>query len=184
MGCMMSKEVSQSPEVAHLKIRRKSRASSKSTNQSMIIHSRSISNIMDSEVSPYHIDTMPMNINGILHVVIKPQDLTLCFKMTASGDNICFQLVEVFHHNRYSAIVEVMSEQILLPLCLHQNIAQVDGILHLFRNDELHLRILQSRLGKIWFIEDNKLLPFAYSLGEENWNIMITDHNEWSTSHV
>lgn len=132
----------------------------------------------------YQVDTMPINIEGVLHITLKPQEVTLCFRMTAAGDNICFQLHEIIHHNRISDVIEVISDQILRPICTNQEIRIEDGIMHLFQEDELHLRILQSQMGKIWYIEDNHLVPFVHVATQHNWSIMITDHNNWSTGHL
>jgi len=170
MGATISKEIS--------KIRRRSLFSHGS-------HVRTHLNVnIEGEIGPYRVDRDPIMDGDIFEIRVEPQELILKFKMTASGDNVCFRLDSVVYRNTEQIITEVMSEQILEPMCSNQEIAISNGILHLFREDELHLRILDTQLGKIWFIEDGRLNPLSYNRDTTEWHIMITDHNDWSTGHI
>lgn len=132
----------------------------------------------------YLVDTDPMILNGSCFINLQPQNITLEFKMTLSGDDVCFVLDNVLHRDRYANIVEIMSEQILIPLAISQNITQENAIISFFRKDEMHLRILNRQIGKIWFLEDNIIQPFSFNSCDDIWRFMITDQNNWSTGHV
>jgi hypothetical protein len=132
----------------------------------------------------YLIDRNPIIINGTCFVNLQPQNIILEFKMTLSGDDVCFVLDSVLHRDRYADIVEIMSEQILVPLSISQHISQDNAIVSFFREDEMHLRILDRQMGKIWFLEDNMIQPFSFNSCNDVWRFMITDQNNWSTGHL
>jgi hypothetical protein len=140
--------------------------------------------IFAQNIVEYLIDEHPVMINDSLFINLEPQKVSLEFMMTLSGDDISFELIHTTHRDRYESIFEVMSEQILVPILNVQNILIENGIVHYFRESELHLRILANQLLKIWFIEDGKLNPFTSTPNEFPWKIMVTDHNKWSTGQL
>jgi len=136
---------------------------------------------VDSAVSGVDVDTNPMVIDGIVMIELLSQGILLEFEMTTSGTLSSFTLIDVRHKSDYQFIVDLKSEQILIPLCRAAGIPVADSILHLKHDDAFHLRILKRHLFKNWFIIGGKLNVWNDKELNEGWSIDVTDHHTWST---
>lgn len=115
---------------------------------------------------------------------LAPQGIVLTFEVIPVDTGVTFSLSRSSLDPYGRSTSEVMSDQVLIPLCRALGIAPSDAILHLYRDSELHLRILSNQLGKIWLVDENELFPFFVDDNPSSWKITITDHNTWSTGSV
>lgn len=122
--------------------------------------------------------------DGECTISLMPQGVQLKFKAVLAGDDVSFTLVNEYPSPRLHHTVEVMSDQILMPLCKILGILPDNAILHMFRQDEMHLRILKQQLCKVWLVDSGSLHLFTVDTDADKWRLMITDHNNWSTGHL
>jgi len=130
----------------------------------------------------YEIDQKPNFLEDELYINLNPQNITLVFSITTISDITHFEFTKAYHRDRYSPITEIMSEQILLPMTNYSRIAARDGILHICRDNDMHIRILERQLNKIWFLEDDQIHITGFRHLALPWSFWITDQNTWSTN--
>jgi len=143
------------------------------------VHSNS-SPVSNDSLS-YSVDEKPTVIDDELSISISPQNLILIFSIIEIDSIFHFEFKRALHRGRYDPIVEIMSQQILLPLSHYAGIPSRDAIIHMCRDDDLHIRILERQLQKIWFIEDGDITITGFRSLSIPWSFWITDQNTWST---
>jgi hypothetical protein len=165
---------------SHLKIKKQS----KIPNFMKKERNRMSEESMISSENIYEIDNKPIRLNDELHINLNPQGIILVFTITEMEGCNRYEFYKAIFRNRYDPIVEVMSEQILIPISLMCNIPIHDSILHMYRDNTCHLRILERQLGKIWFLEDSNLNVIGYANSLLHWVFWITDNNHWLVNYI
>lgn len=128
----------------------------------------------------YDVDSSPGFVDDELFITVEPQQLTLVFTVNKLPEVTHFFFDRVIHRARYSSIIEIMSEQVLLPIVHFSRIPVRDGILHMCRDSDVSLRILERQLNKLWFIEDGQISVSGFRPLPSPWSFWITDQNKWT----
>jgi len=129
----------------------------------------------------FEIDQRPMYMNGSYFVAIKPQGIVLQFSIKQDGAVFRFSLKKLSHMYRYREEIEVISDQILIPLAGLCGMDPDCAILQYIRHEECHTRTMVSQYEKRWMITNNCLCIWGSKKSGGSWDLQVSDPSMWQT---
>jgi hypothetical protein len=126
------------------------------------------------------IDESPIMIDDEVIVYVSPQDIMMTFKIGGDETMPTYTLNNYLNLSDNAGEIQIFSDQILIPLSTIRGIEVRDGILHTFREEEVHVRILARQLGKVWVIDEDGIQIRGKVTAENPWSFMISNSESWS----
>jgi len=128
------------------------------------------------------IDMKPMMCGDYYIIKLAPQMVMMKFKIYRQNYSTTFELEESQQLARYKYIVEVLSDQVIIPMIAAVGLDTESSILQYRTHNICHTRMANSQYNKTWWITDNKLQLYRRSAMTPRWTITISDSQHWQVS--
>jgi len=136
----------------------------------------------DVDVNDYYeIDHYPVFCDGNLHLCLQPQNVILIINLEQDRMMYNFRLKQILQMSRYREFVDVVADQILVPLAGVMNCNPDDIILRLWKGADIRCRTLVSQYEKMWQINGDGLILNPRSSKSGGWGIQMVHSEHWQT---